>query len=341
MNKITKIQKNILIFSVPLLIIASMTLIACSTLYNKAPNHFALGITIDLLLTSPLLYFLLIRKTTIPKTTIIPFMILGVVISSVIIPTENQYYLSLFKTWILPLIELFVLAFITYNVIKTIRQYKLNKSESSSDFFNILKSTCYNILPNVAIIPFVTEISVFYYGFVYWKKRKLKANEFSYHKDSGTIGLLIGIFLLIVVETITLHFLLAKWSSIAAWVLTSLSIYTGIQVFGFSKSILKRPIIILDHKLYLRFGIMNETVININDIEALELSSTDIELDKETRKLSFLGNLDSHNIILHLKNENTLTGLYGIKKTYKILAFHVDKKQEFKNRIDEILKNIS
>lgn len=338
MIKTTKIQKNILLFSVPLVIITLMVLIACSTLFGKAPNILALGITFDLLLISPLLYFLLIRKTTIPKTTVIPLIVLSVVICSFILPAEHQYYLSLFKTWILPLIEVFVLAFISYNLVKAIRQYKQNKSELHADFFTILKSTCYNILPKATVIPFVTEISVFYYGFIYWKKRKLNTNEFSYHKDSGTIGLLIAIFLLIIVETITIHFLLVKWSNIAAWVLTGLSIYTAIQVIGFSKSIIKRPIIIEDNKLYLRYGIMNETIIDITNIESIELSSKDIELNKETRKLSFLGNLDSHNLILNLKTENTLSGLYGLEKNYRILAFHVDEKHDFKYCIDEILK---
>ena len=341
MVKITRIQKNILIFSVPLLIITAMILIASSTFFSTTPNKLSLAITIDLLITSPFIYFLLIRKTSIPKTTVFPFIILGVVVCSFIIPTENQYYLSLFKTWLLPLIELLVLIFVTYNVIKAIREYKLNKSEASSDFFTILKQTCYNILPKVAVIPFVTEISVFYYGFVYWKKRELKTNEFSYHKESGTIGLIFGILLLILVETITLHFLLEKWSAVAAWILTGLSIYTAIQVFGFSKSIVKRPIIIEDNLIYLRFGIMNETVINILDITSIELSSKDIELDKETRKLSFLGNLDSHNTVITLKTENTLTGLYGVKKTYKTLAFSVDEKHKFKNQINEILNHLT
>lgn len=337
MYKVTKIQKNLIIFSVPLLIIGVLISLASSTFFSKSTSKLAMAITIDLLITVPFIYFLLIRKTDIPKTTIVPFIILGVITCSFIIPVENQYYLSLFKTWILPLIELFVLIFISYNVIKTIRQYKLNKTETASDFFSILKLTCNNILPKAAVIPFVTEISVFYYGFVYWRKRSLKTNEFSYHKDSGTIGLLIGIMLLIIVETITLHYLLSSWSNLAAWVLTGLSIYTAIQIFGFSKSILKRPIIIEDNMLYLRYGIMNETIININDIESIEISSKDIELNKDTRKLSFLGNLDSHNMIINLKKENTLTGLYGLKKTYKTLAFHVDEKHKFKIQIEEYL----
>ena len=337
MGKALNIQNRLIIFGAPLLLIAAMVLLTNSLLFTTHSNKLSLAITIDLLLTIPFIYFLLIRKTSIPKTTIVPFIILGVIVCSVILPTGNQYYLSLFKTWILPIIELLVLSFIVYNILKARKLYNLNKTNASFDFFTTLKSTCLEILPKIAVVPVITKIAVFYYGFFYWKRRQLKPNEFSYHKDSGTIGLLIALIFIIAIETVTFHILLAKWNIIAAWVLTGISIYSGIQILGFLKSILKRPIIIEDNTIHFRYGIMSETTINIIDIESIELSTKDIELNNKTRKLSFLGNLEPHNLVIKLKKENSLTGLYGIKRTYKILALHVDKKQEFKNRIDKVL----
>lgn len=337
MNKTINIQKNLIIFGIPLLILILMFLITKSPLFKTNPDYLAIGITFDLLLTVPFIYFLLIRKTNIPKTTVFPFIILGVVLCSIILPSENQQYLNLFKTWILPIVELSVLSYVIYNVRKGIKSYK-QKKDLSIDFFTALKNTCYEILPKNVVIPVVTEIAVFYYGFIYWKKRELKENEFSYHKDSGTITLLIAIIFIVVIETVVLHILLIKWSSFAAWILTFLSIYSGIQIFGFVKSMLKRPISIENNTLFLRYGIMNETTINLKNIDNIEISSKDIELNKETRKLSFLGELESHNIIIHLKEENELIGLYGIKRGYKNLALYVDDKVEFKNRINNALK---
>ncbi|WP_072403811.1 hypothetical protein [Flaviramulus basaltis] len=338
MNKTINIQKNLIIFGIPLLILILMFLITKSSLFQMNPDYLAIGITFDLLLTVPFIYFLLIRKTNIPKTTVVPFIILGVVLCSIILPSENQQYLNLFKTWILPIIELSVLSYVIYNVRKGIKSYK-QKKDLSFDFFTTLKNTCYEILPKNVVIPVVTETAVFYYGFIYWKKRELKENEFSYHKDSGTITLLIAIIFIIAIETVVLHILLTKWSSLAAWILTFLSIYSGIQIFGFVKSMFKRPISIENNKLFLRYGIMNETTIELKKIDNIEISSKDIELNKETRKLSFLGDLESHNIIIHLKEENELIGLYGIKRGYKNLALYVDNKVEFKNRINNALQH--
>ena len=219
MNKSINIQKKLLIFGIPLLIIGLMVFIAQSSLFRLNPDSLAIGITFDILLTAPFMYFLLIRKTTIPKTTIVPILIFGIIICSIILPSENQHYLNLFKTWVLPIVELSVLSFVIYNIRKGIKNYK-EKKNVSFDFFTALKNTCYEILPKNIVIPVVTEIAVFYYGFLYWKKRELKENEFSYHKDSGTISLLIAIIFIVAIETVTFHFLLLKWSHIAAWILT-------------------------------------------------------------------------------------------------------------------------
>ena len=73
---------------------------------------------------------------------------------------------------------------------------------------------------------------------------------------------------------------------------------------------------------------MNEATIELKEINSIEISSKDIELNKETRKLSFLRELESHNVVIRLKNENTLIGLYGIKKKFKVLALYVDHNSE-------------
>jgi len=334
---ITKnLQRNLIAFGIPVLIIGLIILITKISIFQKNPDYLAIGITFDLLFTVPFIYFLLIRKSDIPKTTVVPFLILGVIIGSIVLPSENQQYLNLFKVWMLPIIELSVLLYVIYNLRKGIKSYK-QKKEHSFDFFTTLKNTCYKILPKNVVIPVVTEIAVFYYGFIYWKKRELKENEYSYHKDSGTITLLIAIICIVAIETVVLHTLITKWSNLAAWILTFLSIYSGIQLFGFLKSMFKRPILIENNKLFLRHGIMTESTIDIKNIACIEISSKDIELNNETLKLSFLGELESHNIIIHLKKEYELIGLYGVKRKYKKLALYVDDKVGFKNQINNTL----
>ncbi|WP_299678751.1 hypothetical protein [uncultured Dokdonia sp.] len=335
MIKVELLQRNSLIFGIPLLLIIGVVLLTQSQVFTTQSSLLSIGVTADLLVTIPLVYFLLIRKTKIPKTTIVPFLILGMILCSTLIPQENQTYFLLFKKWIFPLVEITVITYIIYKVRSVVKQYNLKKN-TTIDFFTALKNTCKEILPKTVAIALTTEIAVFYYGFIYWKKRTLKKNEFSYHKETGSLTLLAAIICIIAIETIVLHVVIAKSSTIAAWIVTFLSIYSGIQLFGFLKSILKRPISIQNEKIYLRYGIMSESIIAIKDIDTILLSSKDIDA-KETRTLSFLGSLEPHTIIITLKKEYTLTGLYGIQKKYKKIAFSVDDKIRFKNTVEHFI----
>ena len=78
---------------------------------------------------------------------------------------------------------------------------------------------------------------------------------------------------------------------------------------------------------------MNETEIPLNDIDTIELSSKTPELEDDIARLSFFGTLENHNVIIRLKKEGVLHGIYGRKKNYRTLLLHVDKKAEFEKRI--------
>ena len=160
MSRTLNHQRNLIIFGIPLLIIGLMILFAKSSAFISNPDALAIGTTFDLFLTVPFIYFLLIRTTDIPKTTVFPFMIFGIIICSIILPSENQYYLDIFKTWALPVVEISILSFVIYKVRKGIKSYKSNKTESF-DFFTTLKNTCSEILPKAILIPVVTEWSVY------------------------------------------------------------------------------------------------------------------------------------------------------------------------------------
>jgi len=337
MNKTIQLNRNLIFFGIPLGLFAILILLMKSSLLqgNTALNN---AVTADLLLTVPLVYFLLIRKSEIPKTTVVPVLLIGVVIGSYFLPEEGQTYLGLFKNWALPVIELSILTFVVVKVRKAVKTYK-NLKHASPDFFDTLKNACTEILPKKAVLPFATEVAVFYYGFINWSKRKTGSNEFTYHKKSGTPSLFGGIIMIIGVETVGLHFLLAKWNPALAWILTGLSLYSAIQLLGFAKALSRRPISIEADKLSLRYGIMNESIVPLSDIESVVFSRKRLEKDKLTKTLSPLGELESQNLIIHLKRENTLTGLYGIKRKYMTIGLYVDEPHAFIEQLENTLQH--
>lgn len=298
---------------------------------NSALN---LAITLDLLITVPVAYYLVIRKTAVPKTTVIPVMIAGLLIGSSFLPEDGQTYLDLFKTWALPAVELGVLAYVVIKVRSAISIYK-GLQGATPDFYRALQTTCRGILPESLALACATEIAVIYYGLLHWRSRSLRDREFRYHRKSGTPALMGAFVFVIGIETFALHLLLEQWSSVAAWVLSALSVYTALQVLGFAKSLAQRPIAIEGQQLMLRYGILNECEIPLQDIASVELSSKPLPKEPLARKLSPMGEMERHNVIIHLKRTHVLRGIYGLKMQWDTLALHVDEPVRFKAQLDD------
>ena len=328
--------KALLKYTLPFGLILSMVILAYYVPLESNPDYLSVAIILGLVLTSPLIYFLLIRKTTVPKVTVVPIFIIGVIVASYIIPEQNQYWLDQIKLWVIPIVELCVLIYVFFTFRKIIKNFKKNET-GSVDFFTTLKTACNEIMPSRIAMLFTMEVAVFYYGFVHWKSVPTKENEFTYHKKTGTPSLLIALLFVILIEAFAIHFLLLKWSHTAAWILTGLSIYTSFQIFGFARSLSKRPTSIDGNYLNLRYGILGETKILIEDIDSIEVSSKKIEFDETTRAFSPLGDLEKHNIVLRLKKENTLIGPYGFTKQYRTLAFFIDDKEGFRKQVQDLL----
>lgn len=332
MTKINHLSKGhlALIFGVPLLLLLGITYLAFLPVF--ASQNLSYAITLDLIFTVPIVYFLLIWKTEIPKTTTVPFLILGVVIASFIIPKEHQTILAFAKQFLIPIIEFSIFTFALFKIRKVYLAIQSAKSETP-DFLEIARKVVGEILPEKAAVFFLMELSLFYYCFFTWSKPSLPNNAFTYHKRSDLV-LIFGVFIgLVVVETFTFHLLVERWSPIIAWIGTGLSLYSMVQIIGIIKSTSRRPIILKNESVLLRFGMMSETEVAYEDIERVELSQRTISNNPLAKKLGT--ELTSHNVVIYLKKENTLHGLFGIKNNFNILSLFVDDHKKFKEEIDQ------
>ena len=319
---------HLVALAIPVSIIVLMVSITYFQGFVGQPAMFSFGVTFDLVLTAPIVYFLLVRKTAIPNITVVPFFILAVVVAGVVIPSEHQSWLELVKTWIVPLAELFVLTFVIVKVYGTRQAYHKLKG-SDPDVFTALKGAAEEILPKGISTAFATEIAVFYYGLLDWKKRPLKQNEFSYHKHSGTLAVLGAIIFLVIAETFVFHLLLQRWSVTAAWIVSGLSIYSGLQLLGLARSMSKRPIYLQKDRLELRYGIFGEASISLGDIRKVEFITGGLPVGTKIIRLSPLGSLESPNVVLYLDSSHVLHRFYGIKRSFDAIALYVDKKEPF------------
>jgi hypothetical protein len=312
---------------IPALLFLGLIILIKSNYYI---SDFSVYVTIDFLFTIPLIYFLLIRKKEIPKFTVISVFVLATLMASYFIPNTDQQFLSYAKKYIVPLLEVGVVSFIIYKARLLFKTYK--STNENLDFYDSIRIATAQVFPEKIAHFLSAEITVFYYLFFNWKKTKASEGLFSYHKEGTYNGVFLGIILVVMIETFVLHFIIIKWSVIAAWILTILSVYTLLQFLALLKAIQRRPILFNKEKkeLILRFGFAGFAKVTIDNIENIEFNSKDIE-DEEIQYFSFLGKLSGHNTILHFKEKIVFESIYGIKKEAKALAFIIDDKQAFSN----------
>lgn len=89
MNREIHINQNVINFGIPLALFGTLILLMKSSFLN-GNDTLNFAITADLLLTVPVVYFLLIRKSEIPNTTAVPVMIIGLLVGSFFIPQESN-----------------------------------------------------------------------------------------------------------------------------------------------------------------------------------------------------------------------------------------------------------
>lgn len=288
----------------------------------------------DFLILIPGLYFLIIRKTAIPKITMLPLFFLCTLIASKSLPEEDQDIIVLTQKHVLPLLEMVVLIYILLKIKTISRAYRKHiEMQESRTFYDALKSSCEELFsPKIAELVSM-EISVFYYVFLAWKKQKYENYEWTYHKKSDTNSLLIGILILVTIETFALHFLLRDGWKVLDLIIMGLSIYTGIQILGILKSLRYRPHFLTDAGLGLRNGISGEIFIDYDQIKGIEINKSDMPKCDGHRKLSVLNNLDSHNLKIEFKSTQILKSIYGIKHSVDVLYVFVDDVDLFLNRV--------
>lgn len=321
----------------PLIAVGTVA-IAFTTIFIIAQNldwnqssQMSWALTADLLITIPLVYALIIWKTKVPKTTVVPVLIAGLVLGNYVLPESEKTFLNLFIEWVLPVVELSVLGFVIFKVRQVIRTFKHQK-ETSTDFFDVVKKTCAELFPKTVSLLVATEIAVIYYGFFRWKKRKQLTNEFTHHKSTGSFAVLVAMIMAVLVETAVLHILLINWNATVTWILSALSLYTAFQVFGIARSLSQRPFAALNDAFVLRYGIMAETELAYSQIASIERTSRDLNKDEGEKPFSPLGDLEGHNVIVTLKAPLIIRGLYGMKKEAIALALHLDDPQSFIER---------
>ncbi|MEM6321089.1 MAG: hypothetical protein AAF960_25720 [Bacteroidota bacterium] len=338
----TASQKNsmALVYGLPLLLVLGCYSLVQLPVYQNNTDSLSLGITLDLVITLPLIYFFLIWKKDIPKITVASVFVLGLVAATYILPPNQQDLLSMIKLVAFPVVEAGVLTYVGFTLFKTYRAYQSEKQQTP-DFLDALFEATDKILPTKISRLFATEIAVVYYTFFGWSEKTTKADEFTYHRTSGIQSVMYAIMGLAVVEIGVTHLLLERWNPTVALVASFVGVYSCLQMSALLRSMKQRFIKILkeDKELILKYGFAGEARIPFSAIDRIEMTRRSLPAAQEMVQFSPLGLLDTHNLILFLNEPLEMYGFYGIKKTFRTLAIYVDEKERFCERLRALMVN--
>lgn len=322
-----------------LVILSFLVLLPKTASFQASPEQLSIGILLDLLITIPVIYFLFIRKTKIPKSTILYTFIGCIFLAGFILPPEQQTLVSNVQYILIPLVELGILGMLIYKIRSLNKSFR-SQQDKEFDFYDKLVLACTDIFSNRVGRLLATEISVIYYLFSFKKDKEVNDTTFTYFEKSGIKTVIYAVLFLVVAETVVVHLLVSKYNPTIALVLTLLGLYVGLQIVAIVRSLSKR-LITIDFEtdtLHLKYGFACQTSIPFNCIEKIEDTKKSFSSDKGNTQLSIFDLLDTHNLTVFLNKPLILYKIYGMQKEYTSISFFIDEKDVFVNSIQGVIE---
>lgn len=304
-------------------------LVTHSRLFMRNPGILSFGLTFDLTISIPILYyFLLARKGKLPKALLIPICILSLVAASLILPRAYHRFLDLIKIAIFPL-ETFMISYLVFKISRIRKEYKRLKPKGGPGFSVTLKECLVKTIGQGKIPGLLAmEISIFYYGLLAWKRPKQTGEyTFTAHKKSGYGSIVGGLAFVSLAEVLAFHVLFLQISSIAAWIILALNLYGILFIMADFNATRREPTYFEDEKLYINAGIRWRAVVPVKDIKSVELSK---ETLKGKQILKTMTMLSGPNLALVLQKTHQADGPYGIRKKFDKVLLNLDEPQRFK-----------
>ncbi|MFS0862454.1 hypothetical protein [Fredinandcohnia sp. 179-A 10B2 NHS] len=344
-------SKTIIIFILIALAILSCNYIVMTTdIVGPIDDLMIIASLIDLTIVLPLFFYILVVRNRFSIITLLPVVIGGFWFSYFIVPHHELAVFSYVKYSIYALEAIFIaielaLGIILLRKIPTlIRNYKKRKE---LDFFfsttlrNAFRET-FGQKKFADILVF--DFSIFYYGLFVWKK-KWQPNEnvgevFSFHTKSGYFGIFIMLVHAMVIEVIGVHFLIAQWSTTAAWIFTAFDVYALLWIIADYHAVRLSPIVLSNGRLYAQVGVRRGIEVNLDNIKSVSSTITD-KKSRNREKNSFAITLpdffeEDPQFEIELKEPTIAILPFGKQKEITKLYVTVDEKDKFQHMLNSV-----
>jgi hypothetical protein len=293
-----------------------------------APAAVAAGLTLDLVVLVPGLYYVvLVRGRGWPAVTLAPVFLLSFAGASLLLPPDHHALLNVVG-YALPAVELGLIGYIGYKAWRVVLA-KREARAAGADFYDRVRETLRGAFDVPAVSGALAyEISLFHYAFSL-RRADAPAHGFAYHRRSGYGAVVAAVLMAAALELVAVHFLLRLWSDTAVLVHVVLSLYGVVWLVGDYRAMRRRPHELRDTGLRVRYGIRWD----------LEATWDQVALVRRTQRtppadgyLSAVP-LGSPRYVVELRSPVEATGPYGIKRTVCRVGLVVDEMEAFEERL--------
>lgn len=306
----------------------SITALVIARQLAAHPPHadlVALGITIDLVVGVPLaFYFLVVRPRRLSVVALVPVVVGGVLAASQLLPVDQQTALHAIALLLIP-VEVGVIVWIGWRALHAVRQ---SRSDATTDPLQRLHSIAFDVTRNRrAAAILASEIAVYYYALGAWRASPNAppgATPFTHYRRGAHASLVGGFILVMAVEGIAVHLLVAPWNPVVAWILTIGTIYGALWLVADYRATVLRPILVSEEQVLVRAGL--RFTLRVPRTRIVSVGREKPDFGRESVDLTFLSE-PTHWVTLD--EPMVADGPYGIRRRVRAFGVEPDAATEF------------
>jgi hypothetical protein len=289
------------------------------------------AVTIDLVLVVPALHWLLlIRGRGLPLITLLPVFRLSLLAAGSVLPAGDRVLYDALALLARPA-ELGMGAYILHRLH---RGWKAYRAAGTDDVLDRYRAGARAALPpsapavDRAADAIAFEAALVRYATGSWRagpRSPPGALTFPGHRSSGYAGIVVGLLLVVAVEILVVHLLVAQWSHTVAWFLTALGVYGGVWLVGDLQAARLRPSWLDERSLCLRLGLRWTLTVPRHRVRAARKLGPG-EAVPGALGLALPG---SRRVLIELSEPAIALGVYGLRRTTTVVELGVDDPDRF------------
>lgn len=303
-----------------LLVIGACLIVVRSHAFALHRDVAAWGVTFDLTITIPLLYwFIVVRTGRARPLSLAPVFVAGTILATVLVPRGEQQFVQSLRTFVVPLAEILLIGALAQRVMRARREWP-----GDGDGYARIHAAARALAGEGRVADVIaSETAVLYYAIFCWRRRPADDHRaFTIHERCGWASIVVCIIVMIVAESVGMHLLLRRWTPAAAWVWTVLDLWAIAWLLGDYHALRLRRSTIDDESLQIRCGLRWSATIPLSSIDSIrEIRSESDWKRKDVLKLAIV---DEPLWLITLREPVVCSGIAGIRKTIRAIALRPD-----------------